>query len=77
MNKDVQWVFGAAKQHVISNWGRDVADKLGARLYKALLCEEILFLAAGQNEDWMPLEIVREIVNQGFAWAIEEANKHE
>jgi len=54
-----------AQNRVQREWGNSYR-LLGSRVLRALLAEEILALAATQDEDGVSAEKVREIVTEGW-----------
>lgn len=61
-----------ARQSVARRW-KGTEHKLGSQFFRAMLCEEILFIAASQAPS-VSDAIVRRIVNEGFSWAVETSN---
>lgn len=61
----------AAAKKLDTEW-KGTQHNLGPRLYRALLAEQVLILAAGIDPS-TNAEIVREIVEQGWSWAVDVA----
>lgn len=61
-----------ARQAVASRW-KGAEHKLGSSFFRAMLCEEILYIAASQDPS-ISDATVRRIVTEGFAWAVETSH---
>lgn len=61
-----------AREQVITEWGPGPFAKLGGRIQQALLAEAILGLAAIQDDEGVPAERVRSLVQDGFVWSRQE-----
>lgn len=71
------FVLRTAIEQVDREWGGSslspVADRVGERIYRALLAERILILAAGQDDD-VSAETVRHVVAQGWSALVDKVN---
>lgn len=65
-------LFKDAHKRVLREWSAPAFAKLGARIQRALLAEEVLFLASTQDES-ISDAAVRRIIEQGWTWVIETA----
>jgi hypothetical protein len=65
-------VFRTAKAKVEIEWGKAAYEKLGSRIQRALLAEEILIICARQSGIADNATLV-DIMCAGWSWAIEEA----
>jgi hypothetical protein len=72
--RDTDFVINLARSRVAREWGLDAADRLGNRLYAALLSEVVLVLAAAQDPD-IDAETVRRIVIDGRSAVVDETNR--
>lgn len=71
-DKNLDRLFKGAKERVVREWSGPAFEKLGSRVQRALLAEEILRLAA-QQDDSISAETVRKIVGEGWSWSVDEA----
>lgn len=60
-----------ACQNVDREWGANTRQRLGPRLYQALLHEQVLLLCYSQDEEVSDAN-VRRILNRGCEWVIQE-----
>lgn len=67
-------IFRSARANVHREWSRPAFEKLGSRIQRALLAEEIFVLVARQP-DLIPDSVIRQIVRDGRAWIYEETEK--
>jgi hypothetical protein len=67
-NVDTAGLFEIALSSCRREWSRPGFEKLGVRLQRALLCEEILYIAASFGEDASDA-LVRHVVDAGWTYA--------
>lgn len=66
-NVDTAGLFVIALSSCHREWTRPGFEKLGSRLQRALLCEEILYIAASFGDD-VDAETVRRVVEAGWVY---------
>jgi hypothetical protein len=68
-NVDMAGMFEIALSSCHREWSRPGFEKLGVRLQRALLCEEILYIAASFG-DHVDDVIVRRFVDDGWTYVV-------
>lgn len=72
LTNDHERLYVIAKNAAIREWGLPAWRKLGSRIRRALIAEEVLQIAAAQDSDEVTAETVRRIVDFGFVQVMKE-----
>lgn len=64
-------LYSLALNNARHEWGEPAWQKLGSRIRRALIAEELLQIAAAQDDEHVSAERVRAIVQIGFRMLIE------
>jgi hypothetical protein len=73
MNQEsAERLYALALRRAKNEWGEPAWRLLGRRIRRALIAEEVLTIAAGQDDTSVPAAKVRDIVEFGFGKIMEE-----